>query len=229
MCKFFFLLLFFLAVPIFANESVLATSSQNIVQNQLHFKNGKDYFSYLKPIEEAKRNDKKIQIQSFFAYDCQNCASTQDLMELYSQINANRVVVYKRPVATENAIFTPSVYYSLVSLGREDLANLYLFENTDKQIQHIHNKEFIHWLSAHGVTQEAFTSALNTPEIQDKIKNTIEMTQKYGVFTIPFVVINGEYVITQSTLYDNDYTFAVLDYLVDKVENECQNCQSQTK
>ncbi|TCP95783.1 thiol:disulfide interchange protein DsbA [Cricetibacter osteomyelitidis] len=212
-------LLLFFSPTVFA-DPVNAVESENTFEEQPHFEDGKDYFSYLEPIVELPRPDKKIVIRSFFAYDCSGCSSTHDVLELYSQINGNRVILKSHPVATEDAIFTPSIYFTLISLGREDLANLFLFENADKSNQQIKNKKFIHWLKKHKVEEEAFITTLKTPEIQQKIKSAIELTQKYGVFTIPFVVINGKYVLTQSTLYNDDYTFAVLDYLVDKVENE---------
>ncbi|RMW91808.1 thiol:disulfide interchange protein DsbA/DsbL, partial [Aggregatibacter aphrophilus] len=40
----------------------------------------------------------------------------------------------------------------------------------------------------------------------------------YDVFTFPYVVINGKYVLTASTLYNDDYALAVLDYLINKKE-----------
>jgi len=55
------------------------------------------------------------------------------------------------------------------------------------------------------------------------VNSAIARTEKYGVFTYPFVVINGKYVLTISTLYNDDYTFAVLDYLVNKVILEQQD------
>ncbi|SUB36182.1 thioredoxin fold protein [Pasteurella multocida] len=48
------------------------------------------------------------------------------------------------------------------------------------------------------------------------------MTEEYGVFTFPYVVIDGRYVLTASTLYSDDYSFAVLDFLVSKLMKEKQ-------
>ena len=38
--------------------------------NVAQFEDGRDYFSYQEPIEQAKRSDRKIPIQFFFDYDC---------------------------------------------------------------------------------------------------------------------------------------------------------------
>lgn len=46
------------------------------------------------------------------------------------------------------------------------------------------------------------------------------MTEEYGVFTYPYVIINGKYVLTASTLYNDDYSFAVLDFLIHQIQVE---------
>ena len=48
--------------------------------NVAQFEDGRDYFSYQEPIEQAKRNDRKIPIQFFFDYDCRVCSSAQDIL-----------------------------------------------------------------------------------------------------------------------------------------------------
>lgn len=43
------------------------------------------------------------------------------------------------------------------------------------------------------------------------------MTEDYELYSYPYV-INGKYVLTASTLYNDDYSFAVLDFLLNKIE-----------
>lgn len=43
--------------------------------------------------------------------------------------------------------------------------------------------------------------------------------QKYRPIAAPFVSINGKYVLLQSTLYNDDYTYAVLDHLYENRHN----------
>lgn len=54
------------------------------------------------------------------------------------------------------------------------------------------------------------------------VKSAVKMTEDYGVFTYPYVIINGKYVLTASTLYNDDYSFAVLDFLLNKIEREAK-------
>ena len=128
--------------------------------NVAQFEDGRDYFSYQEPIEQAKRSDRKIPIQFFFDYDCRVCSSAQDILQLYSQIRPNKVALDEYPVATNEAKFSATIFY------------------------------------------------------------TIYLTEEYGVFTFPYVVVGGKYVLTASTLYNDDYGVAVLDFLVNKLEQE---------
>ena len=57
-------------------------------------------------------------------------------------------------------------------------------------------------------------------EVKEDVSNAIYLTEEYGVFTFPYVVVGGKYVLTASTLYNDDYGVAVLDFLVNKLEQE---------
>lgn len=64
---------------------------------------------------------------------------------------------------------------------------------------------------------------IKSQAVADKAKDSVELTEKYGVFTSPFVVINGQYVLTSSTLYNDDYTFAVMDFLISRILQQQQH------
>ena len=51
--------------------------------NVAQFEDGRDYFSYQEPIEQAKRSDRKIPIQFFFDYDERLQAEQKRLQRSY--------------------------------------------------------------------------------------------------------------------------------------------------
>ncbi|MDG6895649.1 thiol:disulfide interchange protein DsbA/DsbL [Volucribacter amazonae] len=215
MARLFFLILLGWSACIYAETQTIV--EKNIPQ----FEDGKDYFSYRVPISLEKQQDNKILIQSFFAYDCRICSQSQDVLTLYSQLHPHIIVLQKQPVATEQAKFSSNVYFALLALDREDLADLLLFDSaTNPALTDI--ETLLTWVAENGIPDQQFLEFLQLPEIQQKSEEAVYLTEKYGVFTIPFVVIDGRYVLTQSTLYDDDYAFAVLDFLVDKVRTERQ-------
>ncbi|MDO4626896.1 MAG: thiol:disulfide interchange protein DsbA/DsbL [Pasteurellaceae bacterium] len=191
---------------------------QSIAQPE--FMDGKDYFSYSTSINESPRSDKKIVVKSFFDYDCRTCVNTRDILAVYGQINAGKVVIEDYPVATDETPFTAQVYYTLAQMKQDDLSDALLFETSDpKRYQQLSQYEkLLEWLDMQGVDTNVFDQIYHSEKIKNQVDDAVAQTEKYGVFTYPFVVIDGTYALTESTLYNDDYTFAVLDALVKKIQ-----------
>ena len=200
----------------------------NEVPSKSEFQDGRDYFSYRSPIKVDRAND-RILIQSFFDYDCRVCVNTQDILAIYGQINSNNVVVEEYPVATKETPFSAQVYYTLQEMNQPDVSDSLLFETSDavryKELAKYEN--LLKWLAEQNVDTERFDLIYRSDEIKKKFSEAVYRTENYGVFTYPFVVIEGKYVLTNSTLYNDDYTFAVLDFLVHKLSNERENKELQ--
>ena len=215
----YFFCLFCLIPSAFAAESTGIAIPEKNTQT---FEEGKDYFSYSEPIEVDEKTDGKIIIQSFFDYDCRNCSRVQDLLELYAQINVSHVLYLEYPIALKNNQFSARTFYALQAVGRTDVSDSLMFETMDEREYRKLSKmgSLTNWLEKKGVDGRTFKEMYDSDEINLAVQQSIEMTEKYGVFTYPFVVINGKYVLTNSTLYSDDYTFAVLDFLIQKIDAE---------
>ncbi|PVX31916.1 thiol:disulfide interchange protein DsbA [Pasteurella langaaensis DSM 22999] len=215
----YFFCLFCLIPSAFAAESTGIAIPEKNTQT---FEEGKDYFSYSEPIEVDEKTDGKIIIQSFFDYDCRNCSRVQDLLELYVQINVSHVLYLEYPIALKNNQFSARTFYALQAVGRADVSDSLMFETMDEREYRKLSKmgSLTNWLEKKGVDGRTFKEMYDSDEINLAVQQSIEMTEKYGVFTYPFVVINGKYVLTNSTLYSDDYTFAVLDFLIQKIDAE---------
>ena len=190
--------------------------------NVAQFEDGRDYFSYQEPIEQAKRNDRKIPIQFFFDYDCRVCSSAQDILQLYSQIRPNKVALEEHPVATNEAKFSATIFYTLQRLKVGELSDVLLFETSEKaRYTELSTLDKMReWVVSQGISKAEFNEVVHSKEVKEDVSNAIYLTEEYGVFTFPYVVVGGKYVLTASTLYNDDYGVAVLDFLVNKLEQE---------
>ncbi|MGZ7897148.1 thiol:disulfide interchange protein DsbA/DsbL [Haemophilus sp. SZY H52] len=192
--------------------------SANIIQ----FEDGRDYFSYQEPIVQAKRNDRKIPIQFFFDYDCRVCSSAQDILQLYSQIRPNKLIFKEYPVATNEDKFSAIIFYTLQRLNASELSDALLFETSEKarytELSSL--DKMSEWAALQGINQSEFEEVASSIGVKEDVNNAIDLTEEYGVFTFPYVVVDGKYVLTASTLYNDDYSVAVLDFLVNKIEQE---------
>ena len=215
-----------------ASDAVLAESSGRDFSariqphlpapSQTRFKDGRDYFSYKEPVRQPQRADNKILVQFFFDYDCRVCSSAQDILELYGQMRANKIALEQYPVATAENQFSARVFYTLKALNADELSDALLFETAEKSryAELSSPAKILKWAEQQGFDKQLFSQTENSPEVKERVKHAVELTEEYGVFTYPYVVIGGRYVLTASTLYNDDYSVAVLDYLINKLEQE---------
>ncbi|GJJ81283.1 thiol:disulfide interchange protein DsbA/DsbL [Pasteurella canis] len=217
---------FLLVLFSFCRSTLAANGAPSLYLNEdkpQYFLDGQDYFSYQTPIYISNPNEPLL-IQFFFDYDCRVCSSALDILELYSQINFDKVKLIERPVATDKAQYSALVFYALQEIKAEDLSALLLFETAEKQrFSHLaHFDELRSWLEKQGINTDDFTKAFYSAKVTHEVELAEKRTEEYGVFTYPYVVIDGRYVLTASTLYNDDYSLAVLDFLVNKLIKEKQ-------
>ena len=164
------------------------------------------------------REDNRIPIQFFFDYDCRVCSSAQDILELYSQINRDRVVLSEYPVATAKARFSAMVFYSLQALNADNVSSALMFETAEKSqyIKLAQQENLLTWLEQQGIERSNFLQTYYSEPVKQQVDEAVRLTEDYGVFTFPYVIIDGKYVLTASTLYNDDYALAVLDFLINK-------------
>ena len=197
--------------------AIFATAEENV-----QFEEGKDYFSYQTPLSQRTRADHKIRIQFFFDYDCRTCSGAQDILTLYQQLNPNHVALEEYPVATDDNIFSARIFYTLKTLNATELSAALLFETAEKsrytELAGLSKIRF--WAQGKGIDGKRFMRAAYSPTVRQDITEAIALTEEYGVFTYPYVIIGGKYVLTASTLYNDDYAIAVLDFLINKIIKE---------
>ncbi|WP_109432134.1 thiol:disulfide interchange protein DsbA/DsbL [Aggregatibacter segnis] len=210
------IVLFFISGFTVAQESVSHPSA--VDEASRPFEDGKDYFSYQEPLMLPPREDNRIPIQFFFDYDCRVCSSAQDILELYSQINRDRVALSEYPVATAKARFSAMVFYSLQALNADNVSSALMFETAERNqyIKLTQQENLLTWLEQQGIERNRFLQTYYSEQVKQQVDEAVRLTEDYGVFTFPYVIIDGKYVLTASTLYNDDYALAVLDFLINK-------------
>ena len=186
------------------------------------FEDGKDYFSYPEQQRIPYRSDKKILIQFFFDYDFRVCSAALDTLTLYSQINADKVVLNEIPVATDKSQLSATIFFTLKMMQAENVSESLLFETSEKQryMKLMDFNQLVHWISSQHLNVDQFIQGFHSDSVKNQVSHAVELTEEYGVFTFPYVIIDGRYVLTASTLYSDDYSFAVLDFLLNKLQQE---------
>ena len=117
--------------------------------------------------------------------------------------------------------------YSVLKVG--ELSDTLLFETSEKaRYTELSSLDKMReWIVSQGISKAEFNKIVHSAEVKEDVNNAINLTEEYGVFTFPYVVVGGKYVLTASTLYNDDYGVAVLDFLVNKLEQERKNNENR--
>lgn len=186
------------------------------------FYDGKGFFTYRQAVDEEILPNGKLKVVSFFDYDCASCVAADDNLKLYAKHNSEKIELVRYPYFKNGKIFVARLHAAFEVLGRPELSDLYLFESEGKkgETSLTENEAAIEkWLEQHQVDVASFRQLLNSDQVKTKLDEYAQLYRKYKPITAPFVSINGKYVLISSTLFNDDYTFAVLDHLFDNQNN----------
>lgn len=198
-------------------------SSDTLIKEPV-FKDGQGFYSYKKPLDLELPKDGKVLIQYFYQYGCEICLNADDYLKAYANRNADKVVLQRSPSFLGGSEFTAKMNAAFTTYGRKELSDKYLFDSADKLVRTslIEDNEAIkNWLVKNDVNIPEFYQVFSSPEIEQNVVQDRDLYQKYySPPRSPMAVLNGKYILISDTLYNDDYTYAVLDFLVDKLQKE---------
>ena len=220
------LLSLMVALPNFASElekKANSEFSQKTEEKQPLFKDGKDFFSYIKPIKVDVPKG-KILIQYFYQYGCKNCLIGLDSLNLYVKNHTDKLILQTSPSFAKEDNFTSAMNATFKEYGKADLSPLYLFDSLDRKEEKSllkSNDEIRAWLKRNGIDDQRFHQLFHSELVKKQIESDVNLFKQYGSPKyVPMAVLNGKYILLQNTLYNDDYTFGVLDFLVEKLQQE---------
>ena len=215
-----------IVLPNFASEPEKKASSefsQKTEEKQPLFKDGKDFFSYIKPIKVDVPKG-KILIQYFYQYGCKNCLIGLDSLNLYVKNHTDKLMLQTSPSFAKEDNFTSAMNATFKEYGKADLSPLYLFDSLDRKEEKSllkSNEEIRAWLKRNGIDDQRFHQLFHSAPVKKQIEGDVNLFKQYGSPKyVPMAVLNGKYILLQNTLYNDDYTFGVLDFLVEKLQQE---------
>lgn len=195
--------------------------SQKTEEKQPLFKDGKDFFSYIKPIKVDVPKG-KILIQYFYQYGCKNCLTGLDSLNLYAKNHTDKILLQTSPSFAKDENFTSAMNATFKEYGKADLSPLYLFDSLDRKEEKSllkSNEEIRAWLKRNGIDDQRFHQLFHSEPVKKQIESDVNLFKQYGSPKyVPMAVLNGKYILLQNTLYNDDYTFGVLDFLVEKLQ-----------
>ncbi|MBV9696352.1 MAG: thiol:disulfide interchange protein DsbA/DsbL [Gammaproteobacteria bacterium] len=160
---------------------------------------GTDY-NVLVPAQPTSSGPGKVEVMEIFWLACPHCYELEPFLQGWLKskpgwVEFVRVPVIWQPMHRAHA----RLYYTLDALGRLDLLpkvmdtmvkeRSFLVGDSDQETEGLMQK----WAVAHGVSAADFANAYNSFTVNTNLQRAEELTNRYRVEGVPFVVVNGKY------------------------------------
>lgn len=179
----------------------------------------KDYrlFNPPKPVASGE----KIEVIEFFYYGCPYCFNLQPGLNAWLKRQPPDVALRRIPVYRDSWLPLIKLYYTLEALGEADRLHSIVYEAV-----HIRNDDLrdeikmLDWAARNGLERKKFSEAYDSDAVQEKVKQSRQMTRDYDVTGTPRLVIDGKYLTSSAMTGGHTAQIPVLDELVAMARRE---------
>jgi protein dithiol oxidoreductase (disulfide-forming) len=157
-------------------------------------------YSVLVPAQPTSTAPGKIEVTEVFWLACPHCYALEPFMKAWLKskpawVEFVRVPVIWQPMHKSHA----HLYYTLDALGRQDLvakAFETMTQQHDIMIGDGEDETFAKmqkFATNNGVSADDFAKAWNSFTVSTNMQRAAEITERYHVQGVPFVIVNGKY------------------------------------
>lgn len=191
-------------------------------QVAVQFVDGKDFYTYKTPVA-VNVPAGKLLIQYFYRYDCTVCLHADDYLKQYAARHPE-VELVRTPSFADKSPVSSAFNATFAELGRPELSDQFLFDSEGRKASQSLMKEgeaLSSWFVQQGVDEAKFLAVLKSEAVKNRVESDFATFKHYlSPNFAPVAVINGKYILLQNTLFNDDYTFAVLDFLREKITKQ---------
>jgi thiol:disulfide interchange protein DsbA len=197
-----------------------AASSQNS-----QFKENQ-HFNRLVPTQPTVGGADKIEVAEFFWYGCPHCYDFERYINPWAETKPANVRFVRIPAMWNRGLeLHAQLYYTeevLAANGTiEDPAAFRdaVFMEYHQRNNRLGSKDAIQTLFARfDVSAEEFERAWSSFEVNQKMRVASDLARRYGIASVPAIVVNGKYRTAAADAGSNDALLDVIDELVSREE-----------
>lgn len=180
------------------------------------FQAGKEYVALAKP--QPVNSADKIEVIEFFWYACPHCYHLEPELNAWLKDLPEDVEFIRVPaVLGPNWELLSRGYYTAEVLGMADKIHAPLFEHLHKARKRIRNSaELKAFFVSQGVSEADFDKAFKSFAVVTKTNRAKQSSQRYGLNSVPTLVVAGKYRTGPSKAGGNKGMLEVVNYLIEK-------------
>ncbi|GAA3939309.1 DsbA family protein [Litoribacillus peritrichatus] len=181
-------------------------------------KEGEHYFKYKNIVKTSDTNLADADLIEFFSYACGHCQSFAPELQAWHNENPKKEVAYVPVVWNQQTAVYARLFYALEQQPGFDKNHHDLFvffkglggeKNLAEQLDKIYA-----FLDGNGVDTEKLKATLESKELEEKLKYSVELAKNYEIRGTPTLVVAGSMVVNDKALKSHDDFWRYVDELL---------------
>lgn len=171
----------------------------------------------IKPAPAVGTGD-QVEVVEFFWYGCPHCRDFEPAIMKWAGGVSDNVSFSQMPVMFGGtADLHAQVYYALEGMGELERLHGMIFDAMHVDKHKLKSRDEIDaFLQQNGVDMQKFSEAMSSFAVAAKVNRARALMRRYGIRSVPTVVIDGRYRSGTGFRSYEDIT-EVIDHVVDKV------------
>jgi thiol:disulfide interchange protein DsbA len=157
-------------------------------------------YKLLVPAQPTSVAPGKVEVLEVFWLACPHCYALEPFLQGWLKKKPAYVEFVRVPVIWQSMHRSHAhLYYTLEVLGRQDLIAKVFDDIAQQRVQLASPDEDESfklqqkWAADHGVSADDFAKAYNSFSVNTDMRRAEELTNRYHVQGVPFIVVNGKY------------------------------------
>ena len=174
--------------------------------------NGYEKVTPVQPIEVAG----KVEVVEFFWYGCPYCFSFEPVLNEWLKNQTDQVNFIRVP-----AVFSKrwgrhaKAFFTAQALGVSEQLHADFFNAIQVKKQRLETEDqLVDFFVAHGIDEQDFRNAYHSFLVDAKMRQAQSMGPRYGVTSVPTIIINGKYRTNASIAGGQGSMLTVMDQLI---------------
>ncbi len=151
--------------------------------------------------ELNRKSSASPQVIEFFGYFCPHCNNLEPHINKWKRTKSSKIEFIQVPVDFGNpgSRAATRAFYVAKELGVLDQLHQVFFDLYHKQGVGITGKEQLYLLLGRlGVEQERFNQVWDSAEVDQQIKQGLQLAKEYQIDSVPTFIINGKFRTTET-------------------------------
>ncbi|MFC3150652.1 DsbA family protein [Litoribrevibacter euphylliae] len=195
-----------------SNEPIMTMASGQLQE-------GTHYFKYDNIMANQDANLAQADVVEFFSYGCHHCQEFAPELKDWNKQNPSKKVSYVPVVWNQTTGLYARVYYAIEPLNNFDEVHHEMFKlfetfGHEKSLGEQLDKIYA-MLEEKSVDVAAVKARVESKELEDKLRNSIELSKHYEISGTPTLIIEGARRVNNKALTSKDDFFTFVDQLIE--------------